>query len=135
MQNPLRIALNATLRRKQMGRPLNKNKLASLVAIYNNGTGLNGARIVKQKGSKKFLLSDGNVYTMTGAGDGDLNAGEMSLHAHLPDGSVTSVTKITSKKLTLRDGTTAGWVSSIDQVAPTTGFVWVESYEYWSTIG
>ena len=117
-----------------MGRPLNKNKLAGLVAIYNNGTGLNGARIVKQKGSKKFLLSDGNVYLMTGAGDNDLNAGEMSLHAHLPDGSVTSVSKITSKKITLRDGSTAGWVSSINEVVPDSGFAWLESYEYWESL-
>jgi hypothetical protein len=119
-----------------MGRPLNKNKLAGIVAIYNNGTVVTGARIVKQKGSKKFLLSDGNVYTMTGASDGDINAGEMALHATLLDGSVTAVSKITSKKVTLKDGTTAGWISSVTQVVPPAGFVWVESYEYWiTTIG
>jgi hypothetical protein len=114
-----------------MGRPINKNKLAGLVAIYNDGTVLNGARIVKQKGSKKFLLSDGNVYLMTGASDGELGAGEMALHAHLPDGSVTSVLKITSKKLTLKDGTTAGWISSVNEVSPEAGSVWMESYEFW----
>lgn len=115
-----------------MGRPLNKNKLAGLVAIYNNGTGLNGARILRQKGSKRFLLADGNVYTMTGAGDGDIGAGEMALHAHLSDGSVTSVSKITSKKITLRDGTVVSWVSSVNQVSPAAGQAWLESYEYWA---
>jgi hypothetical protein len=115
-----------------MGRPVNKNKLANIVAIYNNGEGLNGSRIVKQKGSKRFLLEDGNIYTMTGDGDGDLNAGEMALHAHLPNESVTSVSKITSKKVTLRNGTTAGWISSVNYVSPPDGFVWIESYEYWA---
>ena len=115
-----------------MGRPINKNKLANIVAIYNNGTGLNGSRIVKQKGSKKFLLEDGNIYTMTGAADGDLGEGEMALHAHLPDTSVTSVSKITSKKVTLGNGTTAAWVDSVNQVAPDDGYVWIESYEYWN---
>ena len=115
-----------------MGRPLNKNKLANIVAIYNNGTGLNGSRIVKQKGSKKFLLADGNIYTMTGADDNALGAGEMALHAHLPNESVTTVSKITSKKVTLRNGTTAAWISSVNQVAPPAGYVWIESYEYWN---
>ena len=115
-----------------MGRPVNKNKLENIVAIYNNGEGLNGSRIVKQKGSKRFLLEDGNIYTMTGDGDGDPNAGEMALHAHLPNESVTSVSKITSKKVTLRDGTTAGWISSVNYVSPPDGFVWIESYEYWA---
>ena len=114
-----------------MGRPLSKNKLAGLVAIFNNGTGLDGARIVKQKGSKKFLLSDGNVYLMTGAEDGDLGAGEMALHAHLPDGTVTSVRKISSRKLTLGNGTVASWVSSVNEVTPAAGSVWLESFEYW----
>jgi hypothetical protein len=115
-----------------MGRPVNKNKLANIVAIYNNGEGLNGSRIIKQKGSKKFLLADGNIYTMTGEGDGDLDAGEMSLHAHLPNGDVTSVAKISSRKVTLRDGTTASWISSVSQVTPDDGQVWIESYEYWA---
>jgi hypothetical protein len=115
-----------------MGRPINKHRLADVVAIYNNGSGLNGARIVKQKGSKKFLLDDGNVYFLSGAGDEDLNAGEMAFHAHLPNNSVTSVSKITNKKVTLRDGTTASWIASVDQVTPAAGQVWLESYEYWS---
>lgn len=115
-----------------MGRPINKNRLADIVAIYNNGSGLNGSRIVKQKGSKKFLLEDGNIYTMTGAGDGDLAEGEMALHAHLPDGNVTSVSKITGKKVTLLDGTVAGWIASVNQVTPDEGYVWLESYEYWA---
>lgn len=114
-----------------MGRPVNKNKLATVVAIYNDGEGLNGSRIVKQVGSKKFILSDGNVYYMTGEEDGDLNPGEMALHAHLPNGDVTSVRKITSKKVTLKDGTTAAWISSVNQVTPGAGYVWLESYEYW----
>jgi len=33
-----------------MGRPINKHKLADIVAIY-NAEGLSGSRIVKQKGS------------------------------------------------------------------------------------
>lgn len=115
-----------------MGRPVNKNKLANIVAIYDTGEGLDGSRIVKQKGSKKFLLEDSSIYTMTGAADGDLNPGEMALHAHLPNGDVTSVSKITSKKVTLRDGTTAGWISSVNYVTPPDGYVWLESYEYWA---
>ena len=114
-----------------MGRPLSKNKLAGLVAVFNNGTGLDGARIVKQKGSKKFLLDDGNVYLMTGAADGDLGAGEMALHAHLPNGDVTSVRKISSRKLTLGNGTVASWISSVSEVTPPAGSVWMESFEYW----
>jgi len=115
-----------------MGRPLNKNKLEKIVAIYNNGTELNGARILKQKGSKRFLLDDGNVYTMTGADDNDLNAGEMALHAHLSDGSVTTVAKITSKKATLRNGSVVSWISSVNQVEPSETSAWIESYEYWA---
>lgn len=115
-----------------MARPINKNKLANIVAIYDTGEGLSGSRIVKQKGSKKFLLENGNIYTMTGAGDGDLNAGEMALHAHLPNGDVTSVSKISGRKVTLRDGTTAAWISSANRVVPTDGYVWIESYEYWA---
>jgi len=114
-----------------MGRPINKHKLADIVAIY-NAEGLSGSRIVKQKGSKKFLLEDGNIYTMTGADDNDLAAGEMALHAHLPNGDVTTVSKITSKKVTLRNGTTAGWIASVNQVTPPAGYVWIESYEYWN---
>lgn len=115
-----------------MGRPVNKNKLANIVAIYNNGGGLNGSRIIEQKGSRRFLLSGGNIYTMTGAADGDLAEGEMALHAHLPDESVTSVSKITSKKVTLGDGTVAGWISSANYSTPADGYVWIESYDYWA---
>lgn len=114
-----------------MGRPINKNKLANIVAIYFDGEGLSGSRIIKQKGSKKFLLENGTVYLMTGAGDADLGPGEMALHARLPNGDVTSVSKITSKKVTLGDGTTAAWISSVAEVTPEAGYVWIESYEYW----
>jgi hypothetical protein len=114
-----------------MGRPLNKNKLAGLVAIYNNGVELTGSRIIKQKGSKRFLLDDGNVYKMVGVDDNNLTSGEMVLHAHLPDGTVTTVSKISSRKATLANGTVVTWIASVNQVEPAPGAAWIESYEFW----
>lgn len=108
-----------------MGRPLSKSKIGHLVAFTSTG----GKRVEKQKGSKRFLLDDGNVYKLVT--DETPAAGEMWLKAYLPGGGHISVAKITSKKITGSDGNTYGWISSASQVTPDAGFVWIESWEYY----
>ena len=108
-----------------MGRPLNKHKIDHLIAFTGNGS----YRVSKQKSSKKFLLDDGNVYTLVT--DTTPGAGEMYLRAYLPDGNTIAVAKISNRKLTGSDGNTYAWISSASQVTPDDGYVWVESWEYY----
>jgi hypothetical protein len=108
-----------------MGRPLNKHKIEHLAAYTANGT----YQVTKQKSSKKFLLDNGDVYTLV-ANDTP-GAGEMYLKAYLPDSTVITVAKISNRKLTGSDGNTYAWISSASQVTPEDGYVWVESWEYY----
>jgi hypothetical protein len=106
-----------------MGRPLNKHKIEHLLARINSDE----LRVIKQKSSKKFLLNDGNIYSLVpNDTPGD---GEMYLLAYLPDNSTITVAKISNRKLTGSDGNTYAWISSADQVTPDDGYVWVESWE------
>ena len=108
-----------------MGRPLNKHLISHMVAF----TSGNAYRVVKQKSSKKFLLDDGNVYSLVPTDSP--GAGEMYLKAHLPDNSIIEVAKISNRKLTGSDGMTYAWTTSAGQVTPAEGAVWVESWEYY----
>lgn len=108
-----------------MGRPINKHKLSQLVAYTAGGAD----QIVAQKGSKKFKLADGNVYTLV---TGDPAAGEMKLIAHLPNDSTITVAKITSRKITGSDGNIYGWITSESKVTPDAGFVWIESWAWYN---
>lgn len=108
-----------------MGRPVNKNKLTQLVALVNGGA----KQVVSQKGSKRFVLDDGNVYKLVTGAPG---TGEMNLRAYLPDNSTITVAKISSRKITGSNGNTYGWNTSNNKVTPATGFVWIESWYYYN---
>lgn len=108
-----------------MGRPVNKNKLTQLVGFIDG----DALQVVAQKGSKRFELDDGNIYTLV---TGSPGAGEMNLTAYLPDDSTITVAKISSRKLTGSDGNTYGWTTSDGKVTPDSGFVWVESWYYYN---
>jgi hypothetical protein len=110
-----------------MGRPINKHKLSHLLAYTPNGE----RRVNKQKGSKKFELSDGNTYWLVPKAQGDLQEGEMAFYARLSNNDVVQVTKISSKKLTASNGNTYAWFTSNNQVTPDDGYAWVESWEWW----
>jgi len=114
-----------------MGRPLNKHKLHTIVGFYNNGEDVYYSRIIKQKGSKKFEMADGNFYHLVPKDKEELVAGEMTIYAHLPNDDVLSIAKITSRKLTASDGNVYGWTTSDSKITPADGYVWVESFQWW----
>lgn len=110
-----------------MGRPIKRSKLTQLAAYIDGDV----IEITRQRGSKRFLLSDGDIYALVAEDQEDLATGQMSLKAHLPDDSTITVAKISSRKLTGSDGNVYGWTTSEEQVTPEEGFVWVESFAYW----
>lgn len=85
-----------------MGRPVNKRKLQTLVAYTPEFNG----QIVRQLGSRKFVLSDGNTYKLV---VGEPGAGEMNIIGELADNTQLNVAKLASHKITASDGNTYTW--------------------------
>lgn len=102
-----------------MGRPLNKRYFGPPTAggneikvQFHNGTASVNGWIVKQKGSKRFLCSDGTVSKvckLSTKASADLLAGEMSITVKNDAGSIFQVTKVSAKKVTLENGTVIAW--------------------------
>lgn len=102
-----------------MGRPLNKRYFGTPTAggdeikvQFHNGTGSVNGWIVKQKGSKKFLCSDGTVTaicTLVDKASAALAAGEMTITVLDDGGTARQVTKIAGRKVTLDTGSTIAW--------------------------
>lgn len=102
-----------------MGRPLNKRYFGpptvagtEIKVQFHNGTASVNGWIVKQKGSKRFLCSDGTVSKLcklSTKASALLLAGEMSITVKTDATTVLQVTKISSKKVTLENGTVIAW--------------------------
>ena len=108
-----------TSRRKQMGRPLNKRYFADAVTgptaagseikvNFNSGAGVKEGFIVKQKATKKFMVSEiGTDDTThicklaTGKLPAALTSGEMAISFKMDDGETYGVSKIAGRKATL----------------------------------
>lgn len=104
-----------------MGRPLNKRYFGEPTAggneikvDFHNGTSVVEGHIVKQKGSKKFVVAeigaDDTEYTCTlttGKLMSALTAGEMGITFKMDDSETYQVSKISGRKATLQapDGT------------------------------
>lgn len=94
-----------------MGRPINKRFFGSSategdirVRFKTGGTEYNGY-IVKQKGSKKFVVTDGGsntaTCTLTNKADAGLSNGEMTIKGRLDNTTVGFVTKIDGRTCVL----------------------------------
>jgi len=104
-----------------MGRPLNKRYFGEPTAggneikcDFHNGTAVVEGHIVRQKGSKKFIVAeigaDDTEYTCyltTGKLTSSLAAGEMAITMLMDDSETYQVSKITGRRATLiaPDGT------------------------------
>jgi len=101
-----------------MGRPLNKRYFGEPTAggneikvQFHNGTASVNGWIVKQKGSKKFLCSDGTVEAtcvLVDKASGAVAAGEMTITV-LDGATPRQVTKIAAHKVTMDNGLTINW--------------------------
>jgi hypothetical protein len=93
-----------------MGRPLNKRNFSAnandnIKVQFNNGSASVPGYIVKQKGSKKFVVKAYNSATeftcqLVDKASADLLAGEMSITVKLDDTTVEQVTKISAHRIT-----------------------------------
>jgi hypothetical protein len=102
-----------------MGRPLNKRYFGppsasgnEIKVQFHNGTASVNGWIVKQKGSKRFLCTNGTVSRLCKLSTKASNlllAGEMSITVKTDAATVLQVTKISSKKVTLENGTVIAW--------------------------
>jgi len=102
-----------------MGRPLNKRNFTTAAAgatagkneikvSFHNGTAVKEGTIIKQKGSKRFVVAetgtDDTEYTCTlktGVLPAALSAGEMSIMVLGNDAETYTVSKITGRKVTV----------------------------------
>jgi len=108
-----------TSKEKKMGRPLNKRYFGEPTAggneikvQFHNGTASAPGWVVKQKGSKTFLCTDGTVEaicTLVDKASAALAAGEMSITVSDDDGNAKQVTKIAGRKVTLDTGESIAW--------------------------
>jgi len=105
-------------RRKQMGRPLNKRYFGEPTAggdeikvQFHNGTASVPGWIVKQKGSKRFVCTDGTnteTCTLVDKAATAIAAGEMSITVD-DNGTARQVTKISGRKVTMDNGVMQPW--------------------------
>lgn len=102
-----------------MGRPLNKRYFGEPTADgkeikvqFHNGTASVKGWIVKQKGSKKFLCTDGTVEalcTLVDKASAALAEGEMSITVQDDAGTPKQIVKIAGRKVTLNSGESIAW--------------------------
>lgn len=93
-----------------MGRPLNKRNFSAdandnIKVQFHNGSSSVAGYIVKQKGSKKFVVKAYNSATeftcqLVDKASASLVAGEMSITVKLDDTTVEQVTKISAHRIT-----------------------------------
>jgi hypothetical protein len=93
-----------------MGRPINKRNFSAdannnIKVQFHNGSASVPGYIVKQKGSKKFVVKAYNSATeftciLTDADSGNLVAGQMSITVKSDAGTVEQVTKISAHRIT-----------------------------------
>lgn len=113
-----------------MGRPLNKRYFGQpteggdeIKVQFHNGTGSVNGWIVKQTGSKRFVVTDGSATKtcyLVDKTSASVAAGEMTISAKLDSGTVVQVTKIAGRKMTADDGSVYPWSfveSTVDGVA------------------
>ncbi len=96
-----------------MGRPINKRNFSAdansnIKVQFNNGSASVAGYIVKQKGSKKFVVKAYNSATeytclLVDKASAALVAGEMSITIKLDDTTVEQVTKISARRITAGD--------------------------------
>ena len=108
-----------TSKEKKMGRPLNKRYFGEptvsgneIKVQFHNGTASAPGWIVKQKGSKTFLCTDGTaeaICTLVDKASAALAAGEMTITVSDDEGNAKQVTKIAGRKVTLDTGTSIAW--------------------------
>ncbi len=109
-----------------MGRPLNKRLFTAAAAgataaaneikvNFNSGGGVKEGTIIKQKGSKKFVVAEtGAADTehtctlVTGKLPASLASGEMSISVQGNDSETYGVAKITARKVTLAQPSATG---------------------------
>ena len=102
-----------------MGRPLNKRNFGApttggneMKVQFHNGSASVAGYIVKQKGTKKFLCSDGTteaICFLVDKASGALAAGEMTITVKDDAAAVKQVTKIAAHKATIDTGESIGW--------------------------
>jgi len=102
-----------------MGRPLNKRYFGEptvdgkeIKVQFNEGTGSKSGWIVKQKASKRFLVTDGTVEgicSLVDKASGDLLEGEMSITVKDDAGVAKQVVKIAGRKVTVDTGESIAW--------------------------
>ena len=103
-----------------MGRPLNKRYFGEptvggneiKVRFFATGQLEADGWIVKQKGSKRFVCTDGtntDTCVLADKSSGALVAGEMTITVKLDNASVAQVVKISGRKVTLDNGTSIPW--------------------------
>jgi len=109
-----------------MGRPVNKNKLQTLVAYYDGGED----QIVRQIGTRKFVLDNGNTYRLV---TGTPGAGEMNIIGELADESTVKVAKLSSRQITTENGNTYSCVvSSFNPGDLTDSQVWLRTWVWYN---
>lgn len=101
-----------------MGRPINKrffgaNANNNLKVQFFNGTASVPGYIVKQVGSKKFVVKEFGgtarfICRLVDRAAADLAAGQMSITVRLDDGTVAQISKIAAHKITVQ-GTSRKW--------------------------
>ena len=109
-----------------MGRPLNKRLFTAAAAgataaaneikvNFNSGAGVKEGTIIKQKGSKKFVVAEtGTADTthtctlVTGKLPAALGSGEMSISVQGNDSETYGVAKITARKVTVAQPSATG---------------------------
>src|SRR5210317_574399 len=101
-----------------MGRPLNKRYFGEPTAAgneikvqFHNGTSSVPGWIVKQKGSKRFVCTDGTnteTCTLVDKAATAIAAGEMSITVD-DNGTARQVTKISGRKVTMDNGVMQPW--------------------------
>lgn len=101
-----------------MGRPLNKKYFGEPTAggneikvQFHNGTASVNGWIVKQKGSKKFVCTDGTATAtcvLVDKASAAVAAGEMTITV-LDGATPRQVTKIAAHKVTMDNGNTINW--------------------------
>jgi len=102
-----------------MGRPLNKRYFGKPTAgghevkvRFNDGTGEKEGWIVKQRSSRKFLVTDGTVTAeckLVDKAPGATTAGEMTISVRDDAGVVKQVIKVAGRKVTVDTGESIGW--------------------------
>jgi hypothetical protein len=107
-----------------MGRPVNKNKLQTLVAYTPDHNG----QVIRQIGTRKFVLDNGNTYKLVAA---EPAANEMVIIGELDDGTELNVVKIASRKITASDGNTYSWVVSDFRPEMSETQIWLRTWVWY----